>query len=73
MQFKETNTKNRLYNYYNNFIKAKKLEFKNILIDEKKYMDLTIYFARYDHENSIRMLNLYYLELIGKKVKKKNI
>lgn len=36
MQFKETNTKNRLYNYYNNFIKAKKLESKNILIDEKK-------------------------------------
>ena len=37
MHIKEINIKNRLYNYYfDNLVKAKKLETKNILIDEKK-------------------------------------
>ena len=39
---------------------AKNLETKNILIDEKNYKDLTIYFARYDYGKTAKMLNLYY-------------
>ena len=44
----------------------KKLETKNILIDEKNYKDLTIYFARYDYKKSTRMLSLFCHELMGK-------
>ena len=33
--------------YYDNLSKSKMLETNNILIDEKNYKDLTIYFARY--------------------------
>ena len=45
---KEINLKNRIYNYYlTNFIKAKKLEAENVLIDEKNYKDFVIYFTRY--------------------------
>ena len=32
--------------YFNNLIKAKKLEPRNILIDEKNYKDLVNYFNR---------------------------
>ena len=39
---------------------AKNLETKHILIDEKNYKDLTIYFARYDYGKTAKMLNLYY-------------
>ena len=54
MHVKEINIKNRVYHYYfDNLIKGKKLETKNILIDEKK--DLVIYFARYVHSKSIKM------------------
>ena len=42
----------------------KKLETKNILIHEKNYKDLTIYFTRYNYKKSTRML--YYNELMGK-------
>ena len=47
MLIQEINIKNRVYNYhFDNLVKAKKLETKNILIDEKNYKDLTIYFTR---------------------------
>ena len=46
MHFKQINTKNKVYNYYDNLIKVKKLETKNILRDEKSVKDLIIYFAR---------------------------
>ena len=59
------NTKNRVYDYYfGNLIKAKKLETKKILIDEKNLKDLVIYFTRYVHSKSIKMLSLHYLELL---------
>ena len=42
--------KNRVYNYYFDYIiRSKKIRNKNILIYEKKYTDLVIYFARLDH------------------------
>ena len=34
----------------------KKVRTKNILIDAKKYKDLTIYFRRYDHGNPVKKL-----------------
>ena len=44
MHFREINVKNRVYNYYfDNLIKTKKIETKNILIVEKNYKDLIIY------------------------------
>ena len=59
------NTKNRVYDYYfDNLIKAKKLETKKILIDEKNLKDLVIYFTRYVHSKSIKMFSLHYLELL---------
>ena len=57
----------RVYNYYlDNIVKVKELETKNILIDEKKYKDLGIYFTGYMHCKSIKMLSLFYHELMGK-------
>ena len=57
-------------NYYINYlIKAKKVETINILIDEKKYKDLTIFSTTYDCEKLITMLILHYHELMGKKIK----
>ena len=48
MHFKEINIKNRLFNYYSDYlIKAKKREI-NVLIDERNYQNLVIYFTRYD-------------------------
>ena len=68
MNVKEINTKNKVYNYYfDKSIKAKKIEIKNILIDEKFYKDLVIYYTRCDGGKSLRILNLHYHELIGKK------
>ena len=52
-------------NYFGDLIKAKKSEIKNILIDEKNYKDLVIYFTRYVHKKSIKTFYLYYNELIG--------
>ena len=46
-------------------MKVKKLETKNILIDEKNYTNLTIYFARYDHKILKRTLSLYCHESMG--------
>ena len=45
---------------------AKKLETKNISIDERNYKYLVIYFTVYVHNKSIKTLRLYYDELIGK-------
>ena len=64
---KKINLKNRVCNYcFDNFIKAKRLQTKNILIDEKNYKDLVIYFTRYVHSKSIKMLSLHYHKLMGK-------
>ena len=66
MHFKEINVKKIVCNYYSdNLIKTKNLETKNILIFEKNYKNLIIYFTRSDHRKSIKMLSLYYHELIG--------
>ena len=48
-RIKEIVIKNSVYNnYFNSLIKAKKLEIKNILVNEKNN-DLVIYFTRYVH------------------------
>ena len=61
----ENNIKNRFYNYsFDNLVIAKKLETKNILMNEKNYKDLTIYFTRYVHRKLIKMLSLYCHELM---------
>ena len=52
---------------FDNLVKAKKkLETENILIHEKNYKDLVIYFTIYVHSKLIKMLSLYYHELMGK-------
>ena len=51
---------------FNNSIKVKKLEFKNILINEKNHKDLVIHFTRYVHNKSIKTLRMQFGELIGK-------
>ena len=56
MYIKEINIKNRVYNYYfDNLIKARKVETKDILIDENAYKSIKM---------SIKIL--YYHELILK-------
>ena len=42
------------------------METKNILVDEKNYNDLVIYFTRYVRIKSIKMISLCYRELMGK-------
>ena len=65
MHFKEINIKNRVYNYYFDYlIKAKKIRNKKDLIDEKNYNNLVIYFARYDRGKLIRTLSTYHHELM---------
>ena len=67
MHIQEIYVKNRVYNYYfDNLVKAKNLETKNILIDKKNYKDLVIYFARYVQSKLIKVLSLYYHEIMGK-------
>ena len=46
--------------------KQKKLETKNIFINEKNYKQPTINFTRYAHSKSIKIFSLYYHELIRK-------
>ena len=59
MDIKDINIENRVYSYYfDNLIKAKKSETKKILIDEKNYKDLVIYFTRYDRGRSVRTLSI---------------
>ena len=61
----ETNINNTAYSYYfYYFIKATKLEVKHFFINEKNYKDLVIYFTRYDRGKIIRILRLYYHELL---------
>ena len=46
MYIKEISIKNRVHNYYFDYlIKAKELETESILIDERDYKDLVIYFT----------------------------
>ena len=67
MHIKEINIENRVYNYYfHNLIKAKKLETKNIFIDDRNYKNLVIYFTRHVHKKSIKILSLHDHESIGK-------
>ena len=61
MHNKEVNIKNRVYNYY----------FDNLIIKyfnqwEKNHKNLVIYFTRYVHGKSIKMLSLHCHELMGK-------
>ena len=46
-------------------IKAKTLETKTILISEKNFKNLVICFIRYVDKKLIKILSLYYHELIG--------
>ena len=67
MHINEINIKNQVYIYYSdNVVKGKKIETKNLLFNEKNYKDLVFYFARYVHSEAIKMLSLYYYELMGK-------
>ena len=67
MNFKEINVKKRVYNYcFDYLIKAKMLEPETILINEKNFKTLVIYFSRYDHGRSMTMLSLYVHELVEK-------
>ena len=67
MNIKESNIKSIVYSYYfDNLIRANKIETENILIDVKNYKDLVAYFTRYVHQKLIKMLSLYYHDLIGK-------
>ena len=47
-------------------MKAKKLETKNILIDEKNYNYFVIHFTRYVYRKSRKILSLRYHELMKK-------
>ena len=61
MHIQEISIKNRVYNYHiDNLAKAKNLETKNILIYEKNYKDIAIYFTRYVQGKSINTLRLHY-------------
>ena len=67
MHIKEINITNQGDKYYfDDLVKAKKLEAKNILIDERNYKGLTIYFTRYVYSRLINMLSFHYHELLGK-------
>ena len=72
MHVKEINTKNRVYNYYfDNLVKAKEWENKNILIDGKNYKNLVIYFTRYAHIKSIKILIPHYPKVMERLKNKK--
>ena len=61
----------RLWNQRNQKIlfglsnRKKKMKIKNVLIDETKYKNWLIYFTRYDRENLIETLSVYYHRLVG--------
>ena len=75
MHVKEVNIKNRIYNYYFEILSKEKTRNKKIFINKKNYKDLVIYITRYVYKKSIKMLCLYYHELIKKieEHEKKNI
>ena len=54
--------KSWVYNYhFDNLVKAKKIETKNILIYEEKFKNLAIHFTTYINKSkSIKMLSLHY-------------
>ena len=57
MYNKDINIKNRVYNYhFANKSKQKKLETKNISVNEKSYKDLLVYLTTYVHSKSILIL-----------------
>ena len=59
MYIKEINIKNRVYNcYFDNLIKARKLETKKILNDEENYKVLMMYFTRYVQRMSMKIFIL---------------
>ena len=43
---------------FDNLVTARKLETKNILLYERSYIDFVIYFTKYIHRTSIKMLIL---------------
>ena len=53
-------------NYFNNLIESEKLETENVLIDEKNFKDLMIYFTRYVNCKSIKMFSLHFYKLMEK-------
>ena len=59
MDFEKINIKNKVHNRYDNLIKVKKLQVKNILIGEKDYKYFSICFVRYDYRKLITMLSFY--------------
>ena len=57
------NIKNRVFNYFFDYqIKSNQKYFNRI----KKLQGFYNFFSRYDCRKSVRMLNLYYHELMGK-------
>ena len=60
------NIKNHVHYHYKHLIKPKRLETRNIFIDKKNYKSFLVYSTRYHPDKSIKMLNLYYDELIGR-------
>ena len=66
MHSKNINIKNQIHYHFENLIKPKKLETRNICIDKKIYKNLVVYFTRYHTAKPITMLNLRYDKLIGK-------
>lgn len=62
---KETNITNRIRNYYFDYL-IKGSKEKNILINQKNYKYLIIYFTRYNRCKSMKILSQYYQELMGK-------
>ena len=66
MHVKEIFIKNPAIVYYDNLIIPKKMETKNIVINEKSYKDLVMYFTRFGSGKTLTMLNLYYHKLMGR-------
>ena len=60
------NINNRVCNYSNNLIESGKEETENILISEKNYKNLVIYFTSYVDSKQTKMLSLNHDELMGK-------
>ena len=50
---------------FENLIKIKKIKIKNILVGQKNCKGLIIYVTRHVYSRSIKMLSLYYHELMG--------
>ena len=66
MHSKNINIKYQVHYHFENLIKPKKLETRNICIDKEIYENLVVCFTRYHTDKSITILNLCYDKLIGK-------